>query len=260
MEIKSVNVNNSEIDYLKFWDGEKAFVVIPWLSLKSVLLNADFVISAFSKFTKKYTVYLFDRLKVIPDNYSIFDIADDTFYAMSNVWITSCDVFWASQWWMIAQCIVIKHPNFIEKLILWSTSSKVDLNASDIFTKRINLARNKKISELNEDMANHIYSKKTLEDYWDILLSVPELNWDELDKFIKLTSSLINFNIESDLSNIKCKTFVIWSNDDLIFWWKSSEELSKALGCKVFLYDNYGHAVYDEAPDYSDRMLKFLNE
>lgn len=52
MEIKSVNVNNSEIEYLKFWDGEKAFVVIPWLSLKSVLLNSDFVISAFSKFTK----------------------------------------------------------------------------------------------------------------------------------------------------------------------------------------------------------------
>ena len=40
----------------------------------------------------------------------------------------------------------------------------------------------------------------------------------------------------------------------------ASEELSKALGWELFLYDDYWHAVYDEAPDYRDRMLDFLNE
>ena len=38
--IKSVKVNNSEMEYLSFGTGDKILVIIPGLSLKSVLLVA----------------------------------------------------------------------------------------------------------------------------------------------------------------------------------------------------------------------------
>ena len=37
---------------------------------------------------------------------------------------------------------------------------------------------------------------------------------EEIDKFIKLVTSMIDFNIEDELNNIKCKTFVIGSHND----------------------------------------------
>jgi pimeloyl-ACP methyl ester carboxylesterase len=71
---------------------------------------------------------------------------------------------------------------------------------------------------------------------------------------------MINFNIDDKLDNIKCKTFVIGSNNDEIFWSGPSNNIAKKLNCKLYLYDDYGHWVYDEAPDYRKRILEFLNE
>ena len=81
---------------------------------------------------------------------------------------------------------------------------------------------------------------------------------EEIQRFIKLASTIYGFDIEKDLWKIRCKTLVIWSNNDLIFGWESAKNLAEKLNCELYLYDNYGHAVYDEAPDFRNRMLKFL--
>jgi len=258
--IQSIKVHNSEMEYIKFGDWKKIFVIIPGLSLKSVLLSEEAIIASFSEFTDNFTVYLFDRIKDIPENYSVYDMAEDTYNAMINVWIKSCNIFGASQWWMIAQCMAIKHPNFIEKMILWSTTCKMESNALKIISKRIELTKLGNISELNKNFITDVYCKETIKKYWDIILqSNTNISDDELQRFIKLASTIYNFDIEKDLSNIKCKTLVIWSNNDLIFWWESSKNLAKILNCKLYLYKSYGHAVYDEAPDFRDRILIFLH-
>ena len=39
----------------------------------------------------------------------------------------------------------------------------------------------------------------------------------------------------------------------------ASREIADRLGCELYLYpDSYGHCVFDEAPDYKDRILNFL--
>ena len=261
MSIQSIKINNSEIEYIKFWTWKKNFVVIPWISLKSVLINPEFIETAFSEYTKDFTVYLFDRIKVIPENYTIEDMAEDTYKAIEESWINSCNIFWASQWWMIAQYIAIRHPNIIDKLILWSTTSKIEWNPLKIIKERIDLAKQNKIEELNKIMAKEIYCEKTLKEYWEAILKAnSEVNENEINKFIKLAVSMINFNIDDKLDNIKCKTFVIGSNNDEIFWSGPSNNIAKKLNCKLYLYDDYGHWVYDEAPDYRKRILEFLNE
>ena len=49
-----------------------------------------------------------------------------------------------------------------------------------------------------------------------------------------------------------------WSNDDKIFGGETTKNLAKKINCEYYLYNEYGHAVYDEAPDFRGRMLKFL--
>lgn len=110
-------------------------------------------------------------------------------------------------------------------------------------------------------MTKEIYCEKTLKEYWEAILKAnSEINKEEIDKFIKLVTSMIDFNIEDELNNIKCKTFVIGSHNDLIFWSEPSKDIAEKLKCKLYLYDNYGHWVYDEAPDYREKILEFLKE
>ncbi len=60
---------------------------------------------------------------------------------------------------------------------------------------------------------------------------------------------------------MKCQTFVIGSEGDRVATAQASNEIARALGCKKYIYDkSFGHAVYDEAPDYKKRCLNFLNE
>lgn len=259
--IQSVKVNNSEIEYIKFGNWEKVFVIIPGLSLKSVLISEEAIVASFSEFTNDFKIYLFDRIKDIPDNYSIYDMAEDTYNAMINIWIKSCNIFWASQWWMIAQCIAIKHPDFIEKMILGSTTCKIESTALKIISERIELAKLDKISELNKKFLTDIYCEETIKKYWEFILQAnADVTDEEIQRFIKLAAATLDFDIEKDLWDIKCTVWAVWSNDDQIFRWETTKYLAKRLNCESYLYNWYGHAVYDEAPDFRNRMLKLLNK
>lgn len=51
------------MDYIVFGEGEKKFVIIPGLSVHSIMSFADAVEEAYKDFSEDYTVYLFDRPK-----------------------------------------------------------------------------------------------------------------------------------------------------------------------------------------------------
>ena len=138
---------------------------------------------------------------------------------------------------------------------------KIESNALRIISKRIELAKLDNISELNKKFLMDVYCKETIKKYWDdILQSNTNVTSNEIQKFIKLASATLDFDVKNDFKNIKCKTLVIWSNNDLIFGWNSSRNLAEILHCELYLYDHYGHAVYDEAPDFREKMLKFLRD
>lgn len=261
MDIKSVSINNSEMEYIEFWNWEKVLIIIPWLSIKSILINPEAIESAFSDFINDYKIYLIDRLKKVPENYSIEEMDEDTYKTIKKIWIETCNIFWASQGWMIAQCIAINHPDLIEKLILWSTTPKVEKKSELIISRRIDLAKNNKIEELNKTMASDIYSEETLKQFWEIILNMnKDVSDEELQKFIILAESIKDFNIEDKLRNIKCKTLAISSKKDKIFWKEWAEIIAEKTNGKLYIYEDYSHAVYDEAPDFRTKMLEFLKE
>ena len=76
--IQTVKLDNSEMEYIRFWNWKKVFAIIPGLSLKSILLSEEAITASFSGFTNDFTVYLFDKVKDIFENYSIYDMAEDT--------------------------------------------------------------------------------------------------------------------------------------------------------------------------------------
>jgi hypothetical protein len=66
---------------------------------------------------------------------------------------------------MIAQSIAINHPEFIEKMILASTTYKITQNALKIISQRIDLAKQNKKSELIQNFTTNVYCEETLKKY-----------------------------------------------------------------------------------------------
>ena len=52
--------------------------------------------------------------------------------------------------------------------------------------------------------------------------------------------------------------FVIGGQQDKIVSGKASEEIAEKLDCKIYMYENLGHAAYEEAKDFNKRIYDFL--
>ena len=113
------------MDYFRFGSGDRAFVILPGLSIQSVLLSKEAVAQGYASLAEYYTIYVFDRREDLPDPYTVEDMAEDTAEAMKELGLKDTFLFGASQGGMMAQVIAIRHPELVAKLVLGSTSSHV---------------------------------------------------------------------------------------------------------------------------------------
>ena len=82
---------------------------------------------------------------------------------------------------------------------------------------------------------------------------------EELRRFSVQARAISDFDAYSELDKIKCPTLVLGVEGDKVVTADASREIADRLGCELYLYpDSYGHCVFDEAPDYKDRILNFL--
>ena len=74
-----------------------------------------------------------------------------------------------------------------------------------------------------------------------------------------LAQSLQEFDASDELKNLFCPALVVGDRRDRLLGAGASEILAKALPkSSLYYYDGYGHAAYDLAPDYKERILHFL--
>ena len=260
--VKTVVSGDMEMDYLAFGSGEKSLIVIPGLSIHSVMGLADAIETSYSDFTDEYTVYVFDRAKNISEGYTVRDMASDTASAMQALGIEGAAIFGASQGGMIAMYIAIDHPELVNKMILCSTLAA----PNDTFLATVNewiaLAQAKDEEGLLESFADKVYSESTLSAYRDVLISSNAgITDEEYARFIILASACLTFDCSEELDKIQCPTLVIGAEGDKVLTSEGPKAIAAALGCESFIYDeSFGHAVYDEAGDIKERYLEFLHK
>ena len=259
--VETVSAGDIEMDYAVFGNGEKSFVILPGLSVHSVMGSADAIAEAYKEFTEEYTVYVFDRTKELKEGYTIEDMADDTARAMKALNNQDADIFGASQGGMIAMYIAIDHPELVHKMVLGSTLARPNATFEHIANEWIQLARDKDEEGLLASFADNVYSEATLKEYRDYLITSNQgITDEEYERFLIQAEACNDFNCYDKLSSIKCSVLVLGSEGDHVVTAEGSKEIADVLGCEIYLYDaNYGHGVYDEAPDYKERCLNFFN-
>lgn len=261
VEIRTVSTSRFEMEYVSFGNGPRPLVLVPGMSLHSVMLQKDAVAKVYVPFYDSHTVYLFDRTKNLSAGYTVRDMARDTAEAMMFLGLTDADMIGYSQGGMIAMTIAAEHPGLVHKLILGSTSAYPGESSSALIGGWSVMAAEGDVRKLNHDMFSHVYSEEYRNRFSKAFsLLEGEGSKDEMKRLSIMAAACVTHDARESLKDIKCPVFVICSRQDNVFPYSDSEYLSRELGARIFIYDGFSHAVYDEAPDFKARMLGFLTE
>ena len=265
IQIETVKAVSFAMDYFRFGHGKETLVILPGLSLQSVMIFANMVVEAYQILADNFTVYVFDRRKELPAYYSVEMMAQDTVKAFRALGLNRINLFGASQGGMIAMRIAIEQPELVQKLILGSTSACVEEAQYKTVEKWTQMARSGKKTELCLAMGEALYPKDVFEQSRELLATAAKSVTDaDLHRFIILAESLQGFDTTMDLEKIACPVFAIGSKDDQVLGADATvritEYLNKRADFAFYVYDGYGHAAYDTAPDYKERILHFLIE
>ena len=261
MEINLVNVNGIEMKYAKFGTGAKDMVIIPGLNVNSVLDNAEAVEDYYARFKDDYTVYLIDRRINIPEGYTTRQIADDTVEVMKEIGIKDAYMHGASQGGTILQEIAINYPEMVKKAILASTISKPTEEAIRMVDSWAKWGQEKNREALEEHFVKLGYSDEFFEKFKDMLAGTILTASDEkLDKFAILAEALKGFDTYDRLNQIQCETLVMGATGDKMFDYKDQIDMAEKIGCDYYMFEGYSHCVYDEAPDYLDKLEEFFDK
>lgn len=264
--VHTVSTETFEMDYVRFGSGPKNLVIVPGLSLKPITASAAFVEKAYRMFEEDYTVYLLDRRKDVPEDFSLQMMADDISATMDALHIQTADVFGTSQGGMISQLLAIEHPEKVRRLVLGSSTSRAKKLQLEVIGGWTAAAREGRTTDLVESFVDNAFSKAYLERFRRALLKMySHISDAELDRFAKISSTCGLINTQDRLGEIKCPVLVIGASEDHVVTPEASLEIynklkSEGVPCELYMYEGYGHAVYDEAPDYKDRLLAFFRK
>ena len=258
VQIKTAKWDGAEMDYFCFGRGKETLVIIPGLSVQSVMGSADAVAQQYASLTDAYTIYVLDRRKDLPAAYPMRDMAEDTAGALQALGLRQVNLFGASQGGMISMQIAIHH-----KLVLGSTTACVTDGQFVLFDQWIRLAAAGDAQALYLAFGEALYPKEIFEASQELLKDLAKsVTEEELRRFVVMAKALKGFDITRELSEIRCPALVIGSENDRVVGGEASRIIAERLrghpGCELFMYDGYGHAAYDTAPDYRDRIARFL--
>lgn len=257
-EIK-LDLDDSYINVIHFGDGNKTVVIISGVSLTGLEGQGEAVAEAYQLFAKEYSVYLFERKKVLREGYTVDDMAEDISEAMDLLHIESAYIYGVSQGGMIAQVLAVRHSEKVKKLVLCSTMSRLTETMKMVAENWLDLAGRQDIVALNRNFFHVVYSPAFLESVKELLPFLEKVgSAEDCARFYILVNAILKFDIYEQLEQIKCPVLVIGDKNDRTIGIEGSYEIIDKLGCKNYIYNQYGHAVYDEAPDIKEKIIDFF--
>lgn len=263
MQIETIETGSFAMDYFQFGGGDRTLVILPGLSVQSVMRLAGSVERAYRPLANDFAIYVFDRRRNLPAAYSVYDMARDTAGAIRALGLQKASLLGASQGGMMAMAIAIEQPDLVEKLVLCSTSARVDEAGDRTIEKWVRLAKDRNATDLYLAFGEAIYPRSTFEQLRALLIaSAKRVTDEDLDRFIILAEGMKGFDVTDDLERISCPVFAVGSKDDRILGAEATMQIAERLdereGFSLHMYDGYGHAAYDTAPDFKERVLNFL--
>ncbi len=263
VRIETVRTETFSMEYFRFGRGDKTLVILPGLSVQSVMGAADAIAAAYRPIEDAYTVYVFDRRSDVPSPYTVRDMARDTAEAFRALGLKDVCLFGASQGGMIALVLAIEYPELVGRMVLGSSSAHVQEAQYRVLEEWIRLAKAGDRVGLYLAFGREIYPPAVFDACRDSLIAAAGTVTDaELARFICLAEGTRGFDVVKDLDRIRCPVLAIGVYEDGVLDSDATMEIAEKLDVRpdfrLYLYTGYGHAAFDTAPDYKERLLRFF--
>ncbi len=256
---QKLELQHMQIDYITFGTGGKNLIMIQGLNTRGIKGAGVSLAYMYRIFARDYKVYLFDRRPEISESMTVRDMAADIAMAMDALGITKADVFGVSQGGMIAQYLAIDRPDLVHKLVLAVTLARNNDTVKSVVENWITLTEQGNMKALVTDMAVKMYSDAYVKRYQSFLPLLAILQRPkDTERFIKLARACLTCNSYEELTKIQCPVLVIGGIQDKVLTGKASEEIAQKLNCQIYMYENLGHAAYEEAKDFNQRVYEFF--
>lgn len=258
-EIQKVSANAAQIEYFKYGAGKRTLVVLPGLAVKSVLLYKDMVADALGLFGDGFEVYVFDRRLNLPESYSVEDMAKDYIAAFEVLGLKDVAIYGISQGGMIALTLTLLRPDLVSALVLGSTSARVSEASRPVIKEWNTLAEAKDEKGLIDSFIKYVYSPAFVDQFGPMIAdSLKGITDDEYRRLAILTGRMNEYDVYSRLGEIKCPALILGGDEDAVLGQTAITELSEIKGSELYVFKGYGHAVYDENPEFKERANDFL--
>ena len=257
-----VSLNGATMPFVSFGSGPKKLVILPGLSdgLATVECKALLLAKPYQPYLNDFTVYMFSRRDPLPDGHSIRDMAADQAAALQELGVERAGLLGVSEGGMIAQYLAIDHPELVEKLVLAVTAPCVNDVVLSCVPGWMDMAERGDHKTLMIDTAEKSYSPAYLKKYrrlYPVLGHVGKPR--SYDRFLTNAQAILGFDARAELKKIPCPTLIIGGTEDHIVGVEASRELAEAIpNSQLYLYPGLGHAAYEEAGDFNDRVFAFL--
>lgn len=260
--IYRIKVNEKKYKYMKVGKGSKNLILIPGVSITSVLASADLIEKRFSSYLDDYTLYLFERTTNVLDDEDAYSMAEDYVKVFDALGLDKVYIYGVSYGGIMSQIIGIKYPKKLVKCALISTTSRENDHSKAVGDRWSSIAKSRDFKLLNETFVKDLFSKMTIDKMGDKLNLIGN-NIEEIDdnavnnfaKYIKMC-----FYTTTDIRSFKAKAKVFCSYNDNVYPYQEGLYIADSLGCPIKLYKDYGHAVYDETDDVLNSVKEFFDE
>ncbi len=260
---KTVQTGGVTTRYFTFGHGPRQLVILPGLSVQSVMGAAEAVARDYQCLAKDFTVLLPDRRQQPPAGYTMDQMARDTAAALQAAGCEHACFFGASQGGMLAMLIAARHPQLVEKLALGSTAARLTPAAQAVVARWIDLARQENAPALYAAFGQAIYPPAVWEQARPLLAEAARtVTREELARFVVLAGALPAFNGARALASVTCPVLLLGDDRDELFGLPAMEEMAGCLQAnprvETHVTHGYGHAAYDLAPGYKERLADFF--
>lgn len=257
-----VRLREGAMSYVSFGRGPRTIVILPGLSdgLATVAGKALLLAGPYRPYFKDFTVHMFSRREPLPSGHTIRDMAADQAEALKALGIERAGVLGVSEGGMIAQYLAIDHPDLVEKLVLAVTAPCTNDVIRSCVPGWMDMARRGDHKALMIDTAERSYSPAYLQKYRRLYPFLGHVGKPRsYDRFLANARAILTFDACADLPKIACPTLILGGAEDRIVGAEASRTLAAHIPhSTLYMYPGLGHAAYEEAKDFNQRVFAFL--